>query len=123
MVTYTLTYDGQLQCQATHDPSGYSTLMDAPTDLLGAALGGCIAITMGLVAKKHGLDLTDMALKVEKVMSDTKPRRIIALNSVVHIPLPGDCPQREALEHAAHNCPVHQSLHNDITKNIIFEWQ
>lgn len=135
MVTYTLTYDGQLQCQATHNPSGYTTSMDAPTDvgglarsfsptdLLGAALGGCIAITMGLVAKKHGVDLTGMALKVEKVMSDTKPRRIVALNSVVNIPLPSTHPQREALEHAAHNCPVHQSLHPDIAKNIVFEWQ
>ena len=135
MVITTLIYDGALQCHATHGPSGYITAMDAPTavgglarsfsptDLLGVALGGCMAITMGLVAKKYDLDLTGMALSVEKVMSETKPRRIVALNSVVSVPLPHNHPQREALEHAAHNCPVHQSLHPDIAKNIIFVWQ
>jgi putative redox protein len=139
MVTTNLIYDGGLQCHATHGPSGYMTTIDAPTDvgglarafsptdLLGTALGSCIAITMGLVAKKHGVDLTGMALRVEKVMSDTNkssgPRRIIALNSVINVPLPHNHPQREALEYAAHNCPVHASLHPDIAKNIIFEWQ
>ena len=135
MVTTHLIYDGALQCHATHGPSGYITAIDAPTDvgglarsfsptdLLGVALGGCIAITMGLVAKKHGVNLTGMALSVEKVMGDTKPRRIVALNSVVNVPLPKTHPLRDALEHAAHNCPVHQSLHPDIAKNIMFEWQ
>ena len=50
-------------------------------------------------------------------------RRIARLTSVITVPLPPEHPLRSALELAAHQCPVHQSLHPDVALPIEFRWQ
>jgi len=56
-------------------------------------------------------------------MSKAAPRRIVGLPSEVHIPLAADCPQREVLEQAALNCPVHKSLPAEINRPTKFFWE
>ena len=63
-----------------------------------------------------------MTCQVSKEMSSDSPRRIVRLPSEVHVPLPANCPQREALEQAALNCPVHKSLPNEIERPSRFFW-
>jgi putative redox protein len=134
MVQMTITATNNLQCSAVHGPSGTVITTDAPsdvggnasafspTDLVGVALVTCILTTMGLVANKLGLDLTGATGSVEKIMGTEKPRRIRQLDVVLNIPLnPGEA-VRERLEHAAHSCPVHHSLHPDIVKNVTIHW-
>ena len=48
--------------------------------------------------------------------------RIAALRTRITVPLPADHPQRSALEHAAHACPVHGSLHPEIDAAVEFVW-
>ena len=67
MVEITGKYQGNLHCTARHGPSGSVLNTDAPrdnqglgeafspTDLVATALGTCIATTMAIAARKHGV--------------------------------------------------------------------
>ena len=135
MVKVTITYEGGLRCRAVHGPSGTTLVTDAPvdnhgkgesfspTDLVATALGACMMTIMGIVAERHGLDLTGMTAETEKVMTPAPPRRIASLRTRLTIPLPADHPQRQLLEQAAHTCPVHKSLHPEIDAAIEFAWK
>src|SRR6476646_8319029 len=124
MVEVSVKYAGNLHCDATHGPSQSQLSTDAPTDnkgkgeafsptdLVATALGTCMATTMSI--RNEGVDLRGMTITVRKEMSKDAPRRIAGLPSEVHIPLPPDLPQREAVEQAALNCPVHKSLPPEI---------
>jgi len=134
MVTLSTTYEGGLRCRATHGPSGTTLITDAPvdnhgkgesfspTDLVATALGACMMTIMGIVADRHGLDLTGMKAETVKEMSKDPPRRIAGLRTRLTVPLPPDHPQRSMLEQAAHTCPVHKSLDSGIDAAIEFVW-
>ena len=134
MVRIQINYEGDLHCSATHGPSGKSLETDAPvdnqgrgesfspTDLVATALGTCMATLMGIVARRHELDLTGLAVEVTKEMSADTPRRIARLATTMRVPLPPDHPQRVLLENAALTCPVHHSLHPEVEKPVDFQW-
>jgi uncharacterized OsmC-like protein len=135
MVRITTAYEGGLRCRATHGPSGTTLVTDAPvdnhgkgesfspTDLVATALGACMMTIMGIVAERHGIDLTGMKVDTTKEMTAAPPRRIASLRTTITVPLPADHPQRALLEQAALACPVHKSLHPDVAAPIDFVWQ
>jgi uncharacterized OsmC-like protein len=135
MVNVSITYTGDLHCDATHGPSGSTIATDAPTDnkgkgesfsptdLVATALGTCMSTILAMAAQEHGLDVKGMTVKVAKEMSKDAPRRIIGLPSEIHIPLPASTPQRALLETAALNCPVHKSLPTEIERPTRFFWE
>ena len=135
MVEVTVRYLGNLRCEATHGPSGATILTDAPTDnhgkgeafsptdLLAAALPACMMTIMGIVAERHGIRLDGMTAHATKHMSADAPRRISRVVTTIRIPLPATHSHREALERAAHTCPVHKSLRADLDAPIEFVWE
>jgi len=132
MVKTTIEYEGGLRCVATHGPSGKQLGTDAPvdnhgrgesfspTDLVAVALGTCMATVMGIYAQHKGIDLRGMKVEVTKEMSQTSPRRIARLASVIWFPAGVEEDALKNLERAALTCPVHQSLHPDIEKPVEF---
>lgn len=134
MVTITAKYEGDLCCTATHGPSEARLNTDAPkdneglgryfspTDLVATALGTCILTTMGIVARRHGIELQGAEVKVEKHMH-AQPRRIGRLPVEVVIRGNFDDAQKKLLENAAHTCPVHKSLHPDVQAPITITWR
>jgi putative redox protein len=135
MVKISIDYTGGLHCTAVHGPSGAKLETDAPldnqgkgesfspTDLVAVALGTCMATTMAIVAERHQIELKGATVQVSKEMSSDAPRRIARLTTEIHLPLPENCPQREALERAALHCPVHRSLHPEMEKPTKFFWE
>ena len=135
MVNISVKYTGDLHCDAVHDPSKSKLATDAPTDnkgkgeafsptdLVATALATCMSTTMGIKAQELGVDLGGMTVSVRKEMSKDAPRRIVALPSEVHIPLPPDSPHRQVLEQTALNCPVHKSLPREIDRPTKFFWE
>ena len=125
-------YLGDLRCEAKHGPSGVTIQTDAPTDnmgkgelfsptdLVGTALGTCMLTTMGIVARRHGIDLSGATVHVTKEMVTTPQRRIGRLPVTIRVP--HDLPEedRKRLENAAHTCPVHRSLHPDVDAPVTF---
>jgi uncharacterized OsmC-like protein len=135
MPNYDITYLGDLRSTAIHIPSGSRIETDAPvdnegkgerfspTDLVGAALGTCMATIMGIIARRKGLEIEGMRIRVDKTMSSSAPRRIARLETHIHVPLPGDHPERATLERGAMTCPVHQSLHPEIDAPVNFHYE
>ena len=135
-VTIDVSYLGDLHCEATHEPSGRQLVTDAPvdnggkgdtfspTDLTATGLGTCLMTIMGLVAKRHGWDLTGTRVRVVKEMTSVPLRRIGALTATIILP-PGritSASDRTLLERAAETCPVRQSLHPDVKVTMVFEY-
>jgi len=134
-VRMAVTYQGDLHCEGVHEPSGARIATDAPkdnegrgeafspTDLVGAALGSCMLTVMGIVARRHGWEMSGARAEVEKEMVPTPTRRIARLG--VRIEMPAGIPQnaRAVLERAAWTCPVHESLHAELKQDVTFVWK
>lgn len=137
-VEMTMKYRGDLLCSATHEPSGATIKTEAPkdnggrglqfspTDLVGTALGTCMLTIMGLIAQRHGWDMSGATVKVLKEMATNPVRRIGKLTAVISLPqslaaLTDE--DRLILERGALACPVKASLHPDVELEIKFEYQ
>lgn len=132
-VEITGTYLGGLNVELVHGPSGRTLRTAAPTDnqgdgssysptdLVAGALGACMLTIMGIVGARNGLDLSQLAFRVEKRMQDA-PRRIAALPIHISMPAGLSTGQRKKLERAALTCPVHRSLLSEIAIDTHFEY-
>jgi putative redox protein len=123
-------YEGQLRCQASHGPSGTRLETDAPidnqgkgerfspTDLVATALSTCILTIMGIVAERHGWDLSGCSARVEKSMTQEAPRRIALLEVWIELPAHLNEKARRALQKAGDNCPVKLSLEGSVPMRL-----
>src|SRR5215211_5230820 len=110
-MTSSIVYDGDLRTVATHLRSGSQIETDAPvdnqgkgerfspSDLVATALGSCMMTIMGMRAREMQLDLTNVKIEVEKIMT-ADPRRIGGVNLTFHFPdgFTADDRQRTILE-------------------------
>ncbi len=78
-----------------------------PTQLLGSALAGCIAITVEMYAERKGWDVGELEVDVEMGYEGPVPNSF-----EVGVRLPGhlDDEQRRRLLVIATKCPVHKVL-------------
>jgi putative redox protein len=132
MTTIQVEYTGNLKCRALHEESGTVLLTDAPkdnqgdgssfspTDLVATALGTCICTIMGIVAKRRNLDIAGTTVQVVKEMATAPHRRIGKLLTTIRFNQNFEGQDRTMLEHGAHTCPVHKSLHPEIEAPITF---
>jgi len=68
------------------------------------------------------VDMAGTTALVTKTMA-SDPRRISKIEVVLDFPFEADSKTKKILEHTAHTCPVHYSLHPDIEKAITFNWK
>jgi putative redox protein len=134
MVTITGEYQGDLHTSAVHGPSGTALATDAPkdnqgkgeafspTDLVATGFATCIATTMAIVARRHGVELDRVMFEVTKEMSADAPRRISRLSARMWMPASARAVPQGILEKAANTCPVHQSLAHSVEKVIELIW-
>lgn len=135
MVKIDVRYEGGLRCQAKHEPSGRELATDAPvdnhgrgesfspTDLVATALGTCMATIMGIVADRNGWNIDGTTMTIAKDMTTEGPRRIRQLGVVVEGPGGLGVDAQQALEEAAHNCPVRLSILPAIEVPVEFRWR
>ncbi|MFT5925368.1 MAG: putative redox protein [Rubritalea sp.] len=133
-MTSIVEYQGDLRCISTHLTSNDSYITDAPvdnkgkgeafspTDTVATAVASCMLTVMAIKAIEMQYNLTGSIAKVSKHMS-VNPRRISQID--VQLDMKGHCNQRIQLilERVANTCPVLNSLHPTIEKNIIFNWE
>ncbi len=133
-ITIKSKYLGHLRCEAIHQKSQNHLITDAPldnegkgeafspTDLLATSLVTCMMTIMGIVAKKHNLNIEGLTCEVTKIM-EANPRRvseiIINFNFLEN---DFDAKHKKLLEKAAYSCPVAQSLHPDLKKTVSFNF-
>jgi putative redox protein len=87
-----------------------------PTQLLGASLAGCIAITVEMYARRKGWDVG--AVEVDVEMSYEGP---VPTDFEVGLKLPADLDeeQRRRLLAIATKCPVHKVLAGEAHVNVV----
>ena len=87
-----------------------------PTQLLGASLAGCIAITVEMYADRKGWDLGPVEVDVE--MSYEGP---VPTSFEVGLKLPSDldAEQKRRLLVIATKCPVHKVLAGEAHVNVV----
>ena len=131
MNTFEIKYQGNLRTTATHLDSGSEINTDAPkdnqglgeafspTDMVCTALPSCILTIMAIAVEKNGININGTNAIVKKTMGDS-PRRISKIDIELTFPMDYDQKTKVILERAAHNCPVHHTLSNEVEKNINF---
>ncbi len=134
MTTIKSSYRGELRTEASHLQSGTTLVTDAPvdnqgkgesfspTDLVATGLASCMLTIMGIVAERHGWDLTRATASASKVMAADPVRRIARIEVTIEIPGRFDAQARAALEKAALGCPVHATLGRSVEMPVEFVW-
>ncbi len=129
VITY---YDGGQHCTARDTTKGKSVEMDcpytgkgeelSPGNLLEAALAGCMMISMGPMAAREGIDLTEAKISVDVV--GTPPPKIdySAIHVEVNMPAGLTEQQRIKMERAADACPIKHSFKSDIELSVAFHY-
>ncbi|MAX45257.1 MAG: osmotically inducible protein OsmC [Euryarchaeota archaeon] len=132
MVRIEATYDGNLRCTATHEPSGTQLITDAPvdnkgkgesfspTDLLATSMLTCIMTIVAIRADSRNIDVSGMSGSVEKTMASS-PRRIAKLEVVVNLPSEMEMEDRAWLITEGCNCPVCVSVSESMEVDVTFQ--
>ena len=132
MVRIDATYDGNLRCTATHEPSGKQLITDAPvdnmgkgesfspTDLLATSMLTCILTIVAIRADSRQIDVSGMTGSVEKTMA-SGPRRVAKLEVVVNLPSGLDMEDRAWLITEGCNCPVCVSVSESMEVDVTFQ--
>ena len=131
MNSFEIKYQGNLRTTATHLDSGSEICTDAPkdnhglgetfspTDMVCSALASCILTIMAIAVEKNGISIKGAKAMVKKTMG-INPRRISKIDIELTFPRDYDERTKVILERAAHNCPVHHTLSDEVEKNINF---
>lgn len=132
-MTSKVIYLGDLRTQCVHLRSGNAFITDAPTDNNGkgeafsptdtvaTALASCMLTVMGIKAADMAVELLNSSAEVTKFM-EASPRRISKIEVLLKLPKKVSDKEKAILENTARTCPVLQSLHPDIIKEIDFQW-
>tara|TARA_Y100000031_G_scaffold18892_1_gene19218 strand:- start:230 stop:643 length:414 start_codon:yes stop_codon:yes gene_type:complete len=133
MTTSVVYYSGDLRTESKHLQSGNKIITDAPidnegkgegfspTDLVATSLANCMLTIMGIVARRHKVNIDGTRADVEKIMG-TEPRRITEIQIEFYFPGNYDSKTKTILEKAALNCPVAKSLAESLQQSIGFNY-
>ena len=131
MTTSKVTYQGDLRTTAIHLQSNNEIITDAPvdnhgkgeafspTDLLATSLASCMLTIIGIKAADMGVDITGTTAEVTKVMA-ADPRRVSEVHVIITFSQELDEKTLTIFYKTALTCPVANSLHPDITQNLVF---
>lgn len=133
-MTSKVTYLGELRTSSIHIQSGSEIISDAPTDNNGKGeafsptdtvangLASCMMTVMGIKAQDLDIELKNSTAEVTKIMG-TEPRRITEIHIKFDMSVAADQRTRLILERIAMTCPVLNSLHPNIKKEVTFNWK
>jgi putative redox protein len=134
MVPFSILYEGEFHCTATHGPSATQIDTDAPkdnhgrgaafspTDLTATSLATCMMTTMAILTRTEPIPLTGMRAEVEKHMTTVAPRRIAKIVVNLSMPVGIASEARLRLKEIAHKCPVALSLHPEVEQVVNFHY-
>lgn len=122
-------YTGNKKVVLKHEPSG-STIttvapldnngdgtLFSPTDLFAVSFPTCVLTIMAISADAKGFSIAGAQFSLEKEMS-ANPRRVGCLRVTFELPASLSERERKICEAAIEACPVHRSLHPDITLEV-----
>lgn len=94
----------------------------SPTDLLVISVASCMLTLMGHKAQEMQVDLRGTYLELIKEMQALPIRRLKFIGVAFFCPKTFSQEITQKLIQAAEKCPVMQSLHPEIQKEITYHW-
>ena len=132
MADVSTSYDAQQHCTALKRSRQRTVAMDcpytgkgdefSPTNLVEAALGGCILLSMGAMAIRHDIDLSEASIEASIETTDKPVMRFRSIAVQISMPKGLSSRQRAMLERAAEGCPVKHSFAADIPLDVTFSY-
>jgi len=127
-----ITQDGPQHCTAERLPDGNTAAMDcpytgkgaefSPTNMVEAAVGGCMLLSMGTLALRSELDISGAKIEVKAAMTDKPCLRLGALDITVTMPAGLSEKDRKRLEGAADHCPIKHSFAEDAAISVEYNY-
>ncbi|MPS74764.1 MAG: OsmC family peroxiredoxin [Chryseobacterium sp.] len=133
-MTSKTTYLGESKIESVHEASGevFSTYVPSndftvrehfsPTDIFATALAESVFASLVVLGKDRNIDITGATCELKKTMY-FEPRRIGEIFCVFKFPHSYSTEEKEFIENSAKTSPVYLSLHPDIKKIFLFEYQ
>ncbi len=128
----TTSYDAPQHCSAVKHSRDRSVAMDcpytgkgeefSPTNLVEAALGGCMLLAMGAMAMRHDIDLSHASIRTSIQATDKPVMRFRSVDVRVSMPSGLSSGQRNMLERAAEGCPIKHSFGADIPLSVTYSY-
>ena len=128
-----ITYEGSLRVVATLSNGEAKLVMGGatccggtgtdftPLDLLASAYAGCVIMSMDLVARENGLDLTGAKAKVSLDTSHCGGPVIGGIDVTIVLTKQHTDEQLDLLQKGAAYCPVHNVLRPEIKTSLTLE--
>jgi uncharacterized OsmC-like protein len=132
MKTLKLTYDGDQHATALREPHNNTVAIDCPItakgdefspgNLLGISVAGCMLLSMGAVAQRDKLDLTNTVVDIELTETSEPYPHVDMITLAFNVPRDFGPTERLKMERAAELCPIKHSFGKDTVVNATFSY-
>ncbi|MFC1742480.1 OsmC family protein [Candidatus Riflebacteria bacterium] len=125
-------YDEKQHCTAKKMPQEKKVFMDcpytgkgeefSPTNLVEAALAGCMLLSMGTLAIRNEIDITGAEVEVNIVGSEKPPHGFASIEIVFKMPKNYTDIEKKKLERASAACPIKHSFRPDVAISVKYNY-
>ncbi len=133
-MTSTITYLGDFKIVSQHEKSGATITTCAPlreggtselfspSDIFGISYGQSMLMAVAVLGEPRGIFITGATCELKK-STYPEPKRIGTIFCIVRIPGQFTDEQKEFIEETALNCPVALSIHPNVQRTVLFEFE
>ncbi len=125
-------YKGEQNCISTKYPQERTVSIDcpytgkgdefSPGNLVESAIAGCMLLSMGTLAMRDDIDISNTQVEVDMVATDTPSIKYTEINIGVNMARDYSDKDRVKLERAANYCPIKLSFDKGIAINVEFNY-
>ena len=122
-------YDEMQHCTAVRLKNNNKIAMDcpytgkgeefSPGDALGAALAGCMLISIGSFAMRHDIEIKNTLINVETIMG---PKHVEEINLEFNMPKSYEEKWKKAIEKNGDLCPIKHSFIPEVKVNVTYKF-
>ena len=133
-MTSKITYLGDFKIVSEHEKSGATITTCAPlreggtseyfspSDIFGISFGQSMLMAIAVLGKIRGIAIDGATCELKK-STHPNPKRIGTIFCIVRIPGTFTDEEKKFIEETALNCPVALSIHPDVQKTVVFEFE
>ena len=132
MKSLKLTYDGDQHATALKEPHHNVVAIDcpitakgdefSPANLLGISVAGCMLLSMGAVAQRDRLDLSDTVVDIVLTETSEPNSHVDTITLAFNVPRDFAFSDRLKMERAAELCPIKHSFGEDTVVAATFNY-
>lgn len=133
-MTSTITYLGDFKIVSQHEKSGATITTCAPkreggtselfspSDIFGISYGQSMLMAIAVLGEPKGIFIKGATCDLKKC-THPEPKRIGTIFCIVRIPGKFTAEEKKWIEDTALNCPVALSVHPDVKRTVMFEFE